>query len=216
MLLFSCKVFEISLIITAKSIISRCFPSSPKNNSDVSGKLSPWQPSPCCQLVRWKVSWLCHLLGQTHPVGPSAHTQLPPAKLPWREPAPALRFQDPIQLPVLNYTSQVQSSKAHTAAGQCQCLLLQQISHPRAPERGKTPLPSSQGFPSKQLARGFHICALAGLLWREGKKARSWDLKCWLVACGHAEGAWAHIGLSRESWDISSVSGNFSSSCNTA
>lgn len=51
-LLFSCKVFEISLIITANSIISRCFPSSPKNNSDVSGKLSLWQPSPCCQLVR--------------------------------------------------------------------------------------------------------------------------------------------------------------------
>lgn len=72
----------------------------------------------------------------------------------------------------------------------------QQISHAGAPGRGGAPPPSCQGSPSKQLACGFHIWALAGLMRREGKKAKSWDPKCWLLAFGHAEGVigshWPH------------------------
>lgn len=49
-----------------------------------------------------------------------------------------------------------------------------------------------------------------------GEEGKSWDPKCWLVVLVHVEGAQVPTGLTSESWDIMSVSGSFSSSCNKA
>lgn len=86
--------------------------------------------------------------------------------------------------PALNYTSQLQPSKRHTAAGVVPVPRgpavppPQQTPHAGATGRESTSPSSCQGFPSKQLAGGFHICPAAGLTWREGNKAKSWDPKC--------------------------------------
>lgn len=123
-MLFSREAFEISLIITAKSIISCCFPSSPKNNSDVSGELSGSRLR-AASLSDKRSAGSASSSGGLSTCGPLFRSNCPKQSSSGRSQLLLPTSKIPFSCePALSDNSQLQPSKRHAAAlkkAYCSC-----------------------------------------------------------------------------------------------
>lgn len=120
---------------------------------------------------------LVHVVLCSHPTTPS---KAAPGQASSRSPLP--RSHSVVNLPSVIPAAALKSTyRSWGGAGASR--FSRSYATANVPRRGRgkggcMPPSSCQGFPSQQPAGGFHICPAAGLIRREGNKAKCWDPKC--------------------------------------